>query len=78
MTVGTHFVIHIQIPVSITDNKNAFTLWNPCNTSAPAAITASSKVIVELIANSHVFSTSIYMYIHNPTTYVQIFALDAD
>ena len=70
MTVGTHFVIHIQIPISIADNKNAFTLWNPCNTSTVAAITASSKVKLEPVANIQVFSTSIYMYIDSPTTYV--------
>jgi hypothetical protein len=36
--IRAHFVIHVQISISMADNKNAFALWHPCNTSAPAAI----------------------------------------
>jgi hypothetical protein len=57
MTIGAHFVINVQISISITDNKYAIALRHPCNTSTSAAIRASSKVKFELVTNSHILQT---------------------
>lgn len=48
MIIIAHFIIHIQISIRVANNKDAFTLRNPCNRSATAANNSTEKSTGEL------------------------------